>query len=318
MPGRLPPLNALKAFESAARHMSLKRAAQELSVTPAAISHQVKALEDYLGVKLFRRLNRALELTAAARAALPKLRDGFDSLAQAVDALRPQTDGGQVTVSAAPSFATRWLMPRLHRFFASHPEIDVRVSARMRLVTRGGQVSVAERTTIDNWLEESDLAILYGHGNYPGVRVDKLLALTIAPICSPELVRGENPLRQPQDLSHHTLLHDDTGTLYDGVAFWDVWLKAAGVSDVDASRGSHFSHAVLALEAASDALGVVATFPLLAAAGLAAGRLILPFELQVPLQSAYYLVCSETAELRPAVVAFRDWLLAEAAQPEKP
>jgi LysR family glycine cleavage system transcriptional activator len=317
MSGRLPPLNALKAFESAARHMSLKRAAQELSVTPAAISHQVKALEDYLGVKLFRRLNRALELTAAARAALPKLRDGFDSLAQAVAAMRPQTDSGQVTVSAAPSFATRWLMPRLHRFFASHPEIDVRVSARMRLVTRGGQNSVAERTTIDNWLEESDLAILYGHGDYPGVRVDKLLALTIAPICSPRLAQGENPLRQPQDLSHHTLLHDDTGTLYDGVAFWDVWLRAAGVSDVDASRGSHFSHAVLALEAASDALGVVATFPLLAAAGLAAGRLILPFELQVPLQSAYYLVCSETAELRPAVAAFRDWLLAEAAQPEK-
>jgi LysR family glycine cleavage system transcriptional activator len=317
MSGRLPPLNALKAFESAARHMSLKRAAQELSVTPAAISHQVKALEDYLGVKLFRRLNRALELTAAARAALPKLRDGFDSLAQAVAAMRPQTDSGQVTVSAAPSFATRWLMPRLHRFFASHPEIDVRVSARMRLVTRGGQNSVAERTTIDNWLEESDLAILYGHGDYPGVRVDKLLALTIAPICSPRLVQGENPLRQPQDLSHHTLLHDDTGTLYDGIAFWDVWLRAAGVSDVDASRGSHFSHAVLALEAASDALGVVATFPLLAAAGLAAGRLILPFELQVTLQSAYYLVCSETAELRPAVAAFRDWLLAEAAQPEK-
>jgi LysR family glycine cleavage system transcriptional activator len=317
MSGRLPPLNALKAFESAARHMSLKRAAQELSVTPAAISHQVKALEDYLGVKLFRRLNRALELTAAARAALPKLRDGFDSLAQAVAAMRPQTDSGQVTVSAAPSFATRWLMPRLHRFFASHPEIDVRVSARMRLVTRGGQNSVAERTTIDNWLEESDLAILYGHGDYPGVRVDKLLALTIAPICSPRLVQGENPLRQPQDLSHHTLLHDDTGTLYDGIAFWDVWLRSAGVSDVDASRGSHFSHAVLALEAASDALGVVATFPLLAAAGLAAGRLILPFELQVTLQSAYYLVCSETAELRPAVAAFRDWLLAEAAQPEK-
>jgi LysR family glycine cleavage system transcriptional activator len=317
MSGRLPPLNALKAFESAARHMSLKRAAQELSVTPAAISHQVKALEDYLGVKLFRRLNRALELTATARAALPKLRDGFDSLAQAVAAMRPQTDSGQVTVSAAPSFATRWLMPRLHRFFASHPEIDVRVSARMRLVARSGQDSVAERTTIDNWLEESDLAILYGHGDYPGVRVDKLLALTIAPICSPRLVHGENPLQRPQDLSHHTLLHDDTGTLYDGVAFWDVWLRAAGVSDVDASRGSHFSHAVLALEAASDALGVVATFPLLAAAGLAAGRLILPFELQVPLQSAYYLVCSETAELRPAVAAFRDWLLAEAAQPEK-
>ena len=314
MSQRLPPLNALKAFESAARHMSLKRAAQELNVTPAAISHQVKALEDYLGVKLFRRLNRALELTPAARAALPKLREGFDSLAQAVAAMRPQSDSGQLTVSAAPSFAVRWLMPRMHRFFAAHHEIDVRVSARMRLVKKGGQDSAVERATIENWLEESDVAILYGHGDYPGFRVDKLFALTIAPMCSPQLAQGEHPLRHPQELQHHTLVHDDTGMLYDGVAFWDVWLKAAGVCTVDSSRGSHFSHAVLALEAASDALGVVATFPVLAAAELAAGRLILPFELQVPLQSAYYLVCNDTAALRPAVAAFRDWLLTEAAQ----
>ncbi len=317
MSERLPPLSALKAFESAARHLSLKRAAQELSVTPAAISHQVKALEDNLGVKLFQRLNRALKLTSAARAALPRLSEGFANLAQAVAAMRPQTDSGQVTVSVAPSFATRWLMPRLHHFFAVHPEIDVRVSARMRLVASGGHDSAAERATIGNWLEESDLAILYGHGDYPGSRVDKLFALTLAPLCSPQLARGENPLRQPQDLRHHSLLHDDTGTLYDGIAFWEVWLKAAGVSDVDPSRGSHFSHAVLAIEAASNALGVLATFPVLAAAELAAGRLIMPFDLQVPLQSAYYLVCAEGAELRTSVAAFRDWLLAEAAQREK-
>src|SRR3990167_2188897 len=143
MSERLPPLNALKAFESAARHLSLKRAAQELSVTPAAISHQVKALEGVLGVKLFRRLNRALELTVAARAALPKLSEGFAILAQAVAAMRPQTDSAKVTVSAAPSFATRWLMPRLHRFFAAHPEIEVRVSARMRRARQGSQHSAA-------------------------------------------------------------------------------------------------------------------------------------------------------------------------------
>ncbi len=285
-------------------------------MTPAAISHQVKALEDYLGVQLFRRLNRALELTPAARAALPKLREGFDSLAQAVAAMRPQPDSGQVTVSAAPSFATRWLMPRLHRFFAAHPDIDVRVSARLRRVKQGGTDSVAERATIENWLEESDVAILYGHGDYPGFRFDKLFALTVAPICSPQLVHGDMPLRRPQDLIHHTLLHDDTGALYDGTAFWDVWLKAAGMAGIDTSRGSHFSHAVLALEAANDALGVVATFPALAAAELAAGRLIMPFELQVALPSAYYLVCNETVLLRPAVVAFRDWLLAEAAYEE--
>jgi LysR family glycine cleavage system transcriptional activator len=314
MSERLPPLNTLKVFEAAARHLSLKHAAQELNVTPAAISHQVKALEDYLGVRLFRRLNRALELTPAARAALPKLREGFDSLAQAVATMRPQADSGQVTVSAAPSFATRWLMHRLHRFFAAHPEVDVRVSARLRRVKQGAKDSAAERATIENWLEESDVAILYGHGDYQGFRFDKLFGLTVAPICSPQLMHGDHPLLRPQDLVHHTLLHDDTGVLYDGTAFWDAWLKAACVEGVDTSRGSHFSHAVLALEAANDALGVVATFPALAAAELAVGRLIMPFELQVPLSSAYYLVCNETVLMRPAVVAFRDWLLAEAAQ----
>ena len=313
MSNRLPPLNALKAFESAARYSSLKRAAHELNVTPAAISHQIKALEDYLGVKLFRRMNRALELTAAARAALPKLSAGFESLAQAVAAMGPQTDSGQLTVSVAPSFAARWLMPRLHRFFAAHPDVDVRISARTRLLNRGGQGDAVERATIEKWLEESDVAILYGHGDYPGYRVDKVLALTIAPMCSPQLVRGDNALRAPQDLRVQTLVHDDSGARYDGVAFWDVWLNAAGVEGVDTSRGSHFSQPVLALEAASDALGVVATFPVLANAELAVGRLILPFELQVPLQSAYYLVSSDTAA-RPLVIAFRDWLLAEAAQ----
>ena len=317
MSERLPPLNALKAFESAARHLSLKRAAHELSVTPAAISHQVKTLEEFLGVQLFRRLNRGLELTPAARAALPKLREGFDCLAQAVAMLRPQGDNGQLTVSVAPSFAARWLMPRLHRFFAAHPELDVRISARTRLTNKRGHDNAVERATIENWLEESDVAILYGHGDYPGYRVDKLFTLTVAPMCSPQLVNGENPLRRPQDLSYHTLVHDETGTRYDGVAFWDVWLAAAGVNGVDTGRGSHFSQPVLAIEAASDALGVVATFPVLAAAELAVGRLILPFELQVPLQSAYYLACSNSAALRPAVAAFREWLLEEAAQQAK-
>jgi LysR family glycine cleavage system transcriptional activator len=313
MSERLPPLNALKAFESAARYLSLKRAANELNVTPAAVSHQVKALEDYLGVKLFRRMNRALELTAAARAALPKLSAGFESLAQAVAVMGPQRDSGQLTVSVAPSFAARWLMPRLHRFFAAHPEVDVRISARTRLLNRGGQGDAVERATIEKWLEESDVAILYGHGDYPGYRVDKLLTLTIAPLCSPQLLQGENALRHPQDLRFQTLVHDDSGARYDGVAFWDVWLSAAGVEGVDTSRGSHFSQPVLALEAANDVLGVVATFPVLATAELAVGRLILPFELQVSLQSAYYLVSSDTA-VRPVVTAFRDWLLAEAAQ----
>lgn len=313
MADRLPPLNALKAFEAAARHLSLKRAAQELNVSPAAVSHQVKALEEYLGVQLFRRLNRGLQLTSPARAALPKLSAGFATLAQAVASLRPEPDGGRVTVNVAPSFAACWLMPRLHRFFAAHPEIDLRIAARMRHVSQAGHESPGERATIAAWLEESDVAILYGHGDYPGYCVDKLLALKLAPVCSPQLLHGEHPLRQPADLAHHTLLHDDSGTMYDGAAFWDIWLHAAGVSGVDTARGYHFSQPALALDAATDALGVAATFTVFAAGEFASGKLVMPFEESVPLASAYYLVCKEPAVLRPTVAAFRKWLLSESA-----
>lgn len=317
MTDRLPPLNALKVFESAARHQSLKQAAQELNVTPAAISHQVKLLEEYLGIQLFRRLNRGLELTPAARAGLPQLSAGFEALSQAVATMRPQADSGQLTISAAPSFATRWLVPRLHRFFSAHPEIDVRVSARLRRVKQGAHDNDVERATLENWLQESDVAIFYGHGGYAGYRADKLFTPFIAPICSPQMMNAGQPLRRPQDLAHHTLVHDDTGVLYDGAGFWDVWLKAAGVSGVDTGRGSHFSHAVLAIEAAADSLGIAATIPLLAASELASGRLVMPFELQVPLKSAYYAVSNDMAGQRPAVAAFSDWLQEEAAQSAK-
>lgn len=314
MAARLPPLNALRAFEAAARHLSVKKAAIELNVTPAAVSHQIRLLEDYLGVQLFHRYNRALELTDAARASLPKLREGFDCLVQAVERLRSHVSGGVLTVSAAPSFAARWLMPRLHRFIAAHPEVDVRVSARMRRVSVDGKGDVAERATVEAWMDDSDIAVLYGRGKYPGMWVKKLLDLTLTPICSPQLLNGAHPLKKPADLAHHMLLHDDTGDLYDNEPFWDVWLQAANVSGVDARRGPHFSHAVLAFEAAIDAVGVVATMPVLAAEDMAAGRLVAPFDLHVPLASAYYLVCNETTSMRPAVALFRDWLLEEAAR----
>jgi LysR family glycine cleavage system transcriptional activator len=314
MTNRLPSLNSLKAFEAAARHLSFKRAAAELSVTPAAISHQIKTLEENLGVELFERAGRGLKLTQAASAALPRLSEGFGVLTDAVDRMRPQPDSGQLTVSVAPSFATRWLMPRLHGFFAAQPDVDVRITARTRLINKRGHDNAVERATVENWLEDSDVAILYGHGEYAGFCYDRLFPLTLAPLCSPQLLQGEHPLRHPRDLQSHPLVHDDSGALYDGVSFWNVWLKAAGIEGVDTSRGSHFSQPVLALEAASDALGVVATFPVLAAADLAVGRLVLPFDMQVPLQSAYYLVCPEQSLRRAPVAAFRDWLLTQAAQ----
>ena len=316
MSSRLPPLNALKAFEVTARHLSVKKAAVELNVTPAAVSHQIRALEENLGVQLFLRHNRALQLTEAARACLPKLREGFDNLAQAVERVRAHKGGGMLMVSAAPSFAARWLMPRLHRFLEAQPEIDVRVSARLRQTAQGTRKgAVAERASVDAWLADSDVAILYGHGDYPGFQVDKLIPLTLTPICSPRLVtHPQHPLARPEDLKHHLLLHDDTGELYDGVSFWNVWLEAAGVEGVDLSRGPHFSHAVLAFESAVEGHGVVATMPVLAESDLNSARLVTPFALRVPLASSYYLVCSAEASKRPAVAAFRKWLLAEAAK----
>jgi LysR family glycine cleavage system transcriptional activator len=319
MATRLPPLNALKAFEATARHQSVKKAAIELNVTPAAVSHQIKALEEYLGISLFHRHNRSLELTEAARSSLPKLREGFDNLAQAVERLRVHKGGGMLMVSAAPSFAARWLMPRLHRFLAAHPDVDVRVSARLRQPSENARRrGLAERATLDDWLADSDIAVLYGRGDYPGFQVDKLLALTVTPICSPRLVtHPQHPLERPADLRHHLLLHDETGDLYDGVPFWEVWLKAAGVTGVDLNRGPHFSHAVLAFEAAIEGHGVVATMPVLAESDLHAARLVTPFALRVPLASAYYLVCSPEAAKRAAVAAFRAWLLEEAERDEE-
>ena len=303
MPVRLPPLNSLKAFEAAARNLSVKRAAIELNVTSAAVSHQIRALEEYLGVQLFRRYNRALELTDVAKAALPKLGEGFDCMAQAVTILRSQQNGGSLTVSAAPSFASRWLMPRLHRFIAAHPEIDVRISARMRRVT--------------DWLADSDVAILYGRGHVSGIMVERLLDLSITPICSPKLLTGEHPLKTAEDLKHHLLLHDDTGELYDTEPFWGLWLREAGVTGVEANKGPHFSHAVLAFEAAIDAVGVLVSMPALAAEDIASGKLVAPFDLTVKLPDGYYMACSEHADERPAVAAFRAWLREEAARSQR-
>ncbi len=317
MPVRLPPLNSLKAFEAAARNLSVKRAAIELNVTSAAVSHQIRALEEYLGVQLFRRYNRALELTDVAKAALPKLGEGFDCMAQAVTILRSQQNGGSLTVSAAPSFASRWLMPRLHRFIAAHPEIDVRISARMRRVSVDGKGDVAERATVENWLADSDVAILYGRGHVSGIMVERLLDLSITPICSPKLLTGEHPLKTAEDLKHHLLLHDDTGELYDNEPFWGLWLREAGVTGVEANKGPHFSHAVLAFEAAIDAVGVLVSMPALAAEDIASGKLVAPFDLTVKLPDGYYMACSEHADERPAVAAFRAWLREEAARSQR-
>ncbi len=300
MPRRLPPLNSLRAFEAAARHLSFTRAAGELHVTPAAISHQIKALEDHLGLRLFRRLNRSLLLTEAGQACLPGLSRAFDGMAEALERLRVQDCSGSLTVSVAPSLAAKWLVPRLERFQEVCPEIDVRISATTQLV--------------DFARDDVDLAIRYGAGRWPGLEAQLLLAAEAFPVCAPTLPDGNPPLRAPQDLRHHVLLHDESGLAIPGYPDWDMWLRAAGVMDVDASRGPRFSQASLALDAAAAGRGVALAFSVVAAADLAAGRLIRLFELGIPSAFAYYVVSPASTADRPKVQAFRRWLLAEAGR----
>jgi len=291
MTRRLPPLNALRAFEAAARHLSFTRAAQELHVTQTAISHQIKGLEERLGLRLFRRLPRGLLLTEEAQRLLPPVRDAFDQIAAAVERLSAPGSGGRLTVSVLPSFAAKWLVPRLGRFRAAHPDLDLRISASSELV--------------DFTRDDVDVGIRMGRGLYPGLRVERLFGESIVPVCSPELREGPHPLLRPEDLRHHLLLHDDD---YTG---WELWLRLAGVADVAARRGPVFTDSAMVVQAAAEGQGVALARRVLAAGDLAAGRLIQPFEVSIPHDLAYYLVCPEATADQPKIAAFRRWLLAE-------
>ena len=315
MSTRLPPLNALRAFEAATRHLSFSKAAVELHVTPAAISHQVKLLEDSLGVALFRRLTRAIALTPAGQSLLPKLAEGFASIAAAVEQVRVHESAGSLTVNVPPSFAAKWLMPRLHRFVTAYPDIDIRIVASMRLVDvrrHDGDDTLAADEAL---AQDADVEIRFGSGKYAHCRVDPLFTVSVTPLCSPRLLEGMRPLRRPADLRYHVLLHDDTMYGNEGRPDWEQWLRAAGADDIDVSRGPHFNHPVLGLEAAIDGLGVVLGIRELAARDLAAGRLVAPFDLSLALNYSYYLVSAEATAERPKVAVFRQWLLEEAQQP---
>jgi LysR family glycine cleavage system transcriptional activator len=311
MPRRLPPLNALRAFEAAARHQSFRDAATELFVTPAAISHQIKSLEDYLGVQLFRRKGRALRLTEPALAGLPQLQEGFENLAEAVERIEANQGTGTLTVSVAPTFAAKWLVPRMHRFACACPAVDLRITASLALIDYGSTVPM---TAADFLRQGVDVAIRFGTGSYPGLHVEKLLSTSVVPVCSPSLLEGEHPLREPADLRYHTLLHDDTQLLGGSQPGWLVWLNAAGVHDVDTNRGPRLSSMALALDAAIEGQGVVLSLRNLVAGDLRAGRLVVPFETDFPMEMAYYVVCPEATADLGRIVAFRKWIMAEALQ----
>jgi len=292
----LPPLNGLRAFEAAARHMSFTDAAEELSVTQAAISHQVRGLEQRLGLKLFVRRNRSLLLSEAGQAYLPAVRAAFDQLNEATEKLLQKDRGGHLTVTTTASFAMKWLVPRLGGFQRANPEIDVRVSTGTALV--------------DFSREDVDIGIRYGRGAWPNLTAEWLVAEDVMPVCAPSLLKGPNALKKPSDLKRFTLLH--TGNFPDD---WQVWLTAAGVKDVDASRGVSFDFALAAYQAAMDGLGVALGRNPLVEPDLKAGRLVVPFEFKRSSEFAYYLVYPPEAIRRRKIKAFRDWVvsLAEVA-----
>ncbi len=302
MPRRLPSLNALRAFEAAARHLSLTKAASELSVTPSALSHQIKALEARLGAKLFQRTARGLAFTDLGRDYLPVVRDAFDRLAAGTETLFAPGQAAMLTVSVSPNFAAKWLVPRLGRFAAAQPAIDLRIAAS------------AEH--IDFAASDVDLAVRHGDGNWPGLAVAKLADEQVIAVASPRVAAGKPPLKRPSDLAAHTLLHAP------GPVDWRAWLEATGLADaarggIDVRRGPRFNQASMAIEAAVDGIGVALARTALAALDLVAGRLVQPFGPALRAPFAYYIVCPEPVANRPKVRAFREWLLAEAAEDAK-
>ncbi len=294
---KLPPLNALRAFEAAARHLSFKLAANELGVTPGAVGQQIGRLEQTLDVRLFDRLTRSVRLTEAGQLYVPAIRQAFAQISGATERIAPPKGVRALTVSVAPGFAAKWLVPRLGRFWECHSDIDVRISASPHLA--------------DFDKDGVDVAIRHGLGDYVGLASWRLYAEDMAPVCSPALTRGDAGLRHPSDLRRAVLLHDLSRR------DWPMWLKAMGIRGVETARGPGFSDDGLILQAAIDGLGVALGRDSLVEHDIAEGRLVRPFGMAMPSAFAYYLVCPVGAADRPDISIFRDWLLQEARQEER-
>jgi LysR family glycine cleavage system transcriptional activator len=290
---KLPPLNALRSFEAAARHESFTRAAEELNVTQGAVSHQVKGLEAVLGVKLFNRERQRLVITGPGREYLSVVRDALDRIALGTERLVQRQSSGALTISTSPDFAAKWLVHRLGRFAEAHPEIDLRVSASMHHV--------------DFAREEVDVAVRHGDGSWPGLDCVRLCTEQLFPVCSPKLLAGRERIGEPADVLKFPLLHlDDRGA-------WSRWLDAAGVAESEPLRGPVMNRASMLIDAAVDGQGVALARTTLAAWDLINGRLIRPLDVALRLSKSYWIVCPKAVSALPKVKTFRDWLLTEAA-----
>ncbi|GAA6185120.1 MULTISPECIES: transcriptional regulator GcvA [Alteromonadaceae] len=286
---RLPPLNALRAFEAAARHLSFTKAADELYVTQAAVSHQIKSLEEYLSIKLFLRKNRSLLLTEQGQSYYLELKELFESLHSATERLLAAGAKGALTVAMPPSFAIQWLVPRVNQFSQQYPDIDVRIKAI---------------DFDDGFLEDDvDVAIYYGRGKWSGLKVDKLHTEYLTPVCSPMLFNGTKPLDSLDDLKYHRLLHDSTRES------WKTFIRQFHVSGVKVEQGPIFSHTMMVLQAAALGQGIALANSVLARPELASGRLVCPFEERLVSKSSYYLVCHESQAELGKIATFRHWLL---------
>ena len=294
----LPPLNALRAFEATARYLSFSKAAEELHVTPAALSHQIRGLEDLLGLKLFIRRPRSIELTEAARLIQPGIRTGFESLRVAIDQLDQGRRERVLVVSSTPGLTAKWLVPRLYRFLAKHPDIDTRISA---------SVGYANFAT-----DGVDIGIRLSSGVHPDLYVEKLSDEWLLPLCSPRLLEADPPLRSPADLPRFNLIQIDLPGV---VPTWSDWMQLAGIEGIDTRRGLRLNVADHALDAASEGAGVVLGYKVVASHDLGLGRLVAPFGPEIPVPGrSYFFVCPKGEEKRPAIKAFRDWVFTEIEQ----
>lgn len=299
-PKKLHPLNALRAFETSARHLSFVKAADELHVTPAALSHQVKKLEDYLGAQLFRRLARGLLLTETGQMLLSELSDIFQRLDSAMERVMISEVQGALTISVAPMFAVKWLFPRLQKFEDQYPDIDLRISSSLNVV--------------DFHRDAFDAAVRLGRGDYQGLAAIKLFDECVTPMCSPRLLENA-PLKRPDDLQRHILLHDDAMSFDPAAPNWKAWLKAAKAKTIDTSRGPRFDQPDHAIQAAIDGAGVALGWRTLAKDDLSAGRLVEPFELSLPLGPSFYLVYPHAYATRQKIKTFREWLVEQTQAP---
>jgi LysR family transcriptional regulator, glycine cleavage system transcriptional activator len=301
---RLTHLNALRAFEATARHLSYVRAAEELGVTPAAVGQHVRALEAWLGIALFRRIPGPpvrLVVSEDAQAALPDIRAGFDRLAVGLRRLKHTRAEAVITVTASPSFSAKWLLPRLYRFTERHPHLDVRLDATDRLFDLCGG--------------DADFGIRYGGGHWPGLRSHRLLGEEVFPVCSPSLIQGAFALKTPGDLRNHTLIHDATIRFDADFPTWRAWLALAGERNVDAERGLVINASAAVAQAALDGRGVALGRSVVVGDDVAAGRLVRLFpEIQCPVNWAYYAVYRPGAEKVEKIAHFLDWMMTESEQ----